>query len=63
METNYITVGKYKGEMDFGVLAAIEELSREEMDELRIMLIVAIGQAESMWRNSQERKHPASQSL
>lgn len=38
--------------MDFGVNASIKDLSLEQMNELRIMTIVAIGQAESMWRDS-----------
>ncbi len=47
-----ITVGYDKGEMDFGVLSSIADLSIEQMNELRIMTMVAIGQAESMWRNA-----------
>lgn len=51
-----LEVGYHKGEMDFGVSAAIADLSLEQMDEFRIMTIVAIGQAESMWRNSRNRE-------
>lgn len=47
-----LSVGYHKGEMDFGVNASIKDLSLEQMNELRIMTIVAIGQAESMWRDS-----------
>lgn len=53
-----ITIGYHKGEMDFGVNCSITELSYEQMNELRIMVCVAIGQAESMWRDAKS-KHPS----
>lgn len=51
-----ITVGYHKGEMDFGVNGSITELNLEQMNELRIMTMVAIGQAESIWRRYREDK-------
>lgn len=62
-ETNYITVGLYKGEMDFGVNLAIEELSYEKMRELRQMICVAIGQAEQMWRRRKDLEPPFAGSM
>lgn len=53
-EQNIITVGFHKGEMDFGVNASIADLSLADMNQLRIMTMVAIGQAESMWRHARE---------
>jgi hypothetical protein len=55
-----ITVGPRKGEMDFGVSLGIVELTSEQMRDLRAMICVAIGQAERIWLDAQERKHPAS---
>lgn len=49
-----ITIGYHKGEMDFGINGSICELTLKQMDELRIMTIVAIGQAEQMWRNKKQ---------
>jgi len=57
MENAILTVGKKKGEMDFGIRATIQDLSYEEMNEFRAMLIVAIGTAEDMWRRAQQAKH------
>lgn len=51
-----IQVGYYKGEMDFGVRSTVAELTYEQMNELRIMTIVAIGQMEAMWSRAQEEK-------
>lgn len=59
MENNILTVGYHKGEMDFGVNCSISDLNQEQMNEFRAMCMVAIGQAESMWRNSNEKKHPS----
>lgn len=53
MENNILTVGWHKGEMDFGVNASIRDLTYEQMRNFREMTIVAIGQAENMWRNNQ----------
>lgn len=47
----YLKIIKEKGEFDFEVSAKILELTNEEYDELRAMLIVAIGTMEEMWRN------------
>ena len=51
-ELKFISIGYHKGEMDFGVNASIGDLSIEEFNQLRIMTIVAIGQAENMWRDA-----------
>lgn len=51
---------KYGG-FDFGVSCAICELSIDEMNQLRSMLVCAIGTMEDMWRRENERRHPASQ--
>jgi len=48
------SVGYHKGEMDFGVNASMQDLTREEMSEFRQMLVVGIGQAENMWRKGNE---------
>lgn len=47
---NIISLSRKRGEWDFGVRATITELSFEEMNELRQMIIVAIGVAEDMWK-------------
>ncbi len=54
-QENILTVGYHKGEMDFGVNASISELTYEQMTEFRAMCMVAIGQAESMWRTAREK--------
>jgi len=51
-----ITIGKKKGEWDFCVRATIQELSNEEMDKLRAMIVVAIGTTEDMWRRGIDRR-------
>ena len=51
MKTEYIKIIKEKGEFDFEVSASIEELTFEEYEELKSMLITAIGTMEQMWRN------------
>lgn len=55
---NILTVGYHKGEMDFGVNGSIRDLTYPQMKEFREMCVVALGQAENMWRSSQEEKHP-----
>ena len=55
-DLDIITVGFHKGEMDFGVNSSIQELSYEQMSELRQMVCVAIGQAEDMWRRARQEK-------
>ena len=51
-----LTVGYDDGEMDFGVRGTVADLTYEQMNELRIMTIVAIGVMEDMWHRAQERK-------
>jgi len=53
-EQPIITVGYHKGEMDFGVNGSVQDLSLEEMDELRIMMCVVIQQAQNMWSRHRE---------
>lgn len=55
MERNIISVGYHKGEMDFGVNSSICDLSLKQMNELRVMTIVAIGVAEGMWSRAREK--------
>ena len=59
MTIPYLSVGCHKGEMDFSIAATVCDLDYEEMNELRSMIIVAIGTMEGMWRREQERKAPA----
>ena len=49
--TEYLKLIREKGEFDFEVSGKILDLSQEEYDELRAMLVVAIGTMEEMWRN------------
>lgn len=49
--TEYLKLIREKGEFDFEVSAKILDLNQEEYDELRAMLVVAIGTMEEMWRN------------
>jgi len=49
--TEYLKLIRKDGEFDFEVSSKILNLSQEEYDELRAMLIVAIGAMEEMWRN------------
>lgn len=51
---NIITVGKKKGEWDFSIRATVQDLSHKEINELRAMIIVAIGTMENMWRRGME---------
>lgn len=53
-EEHILSVGYHKSEMDFGVNCSIVDLSYEQMNELRIMTMVMIGQAESMWRRARQ---------
>ena len=53
-DRNIIEIGYHKGEMDFGINCSISDLTLDQLNELRIMTIVAIGQAESMWRRNNE---------
>lgn len=56
-QKNILSVGCYKGEMDFGISSTIESLSYEQMNEFRQMLVVAIGTAEDMWRRANMQKN------
>jgi hypothetical protein len=47
----YIKIIKEKGEFDFEVSALIENLTYEEYNELRQIIITAIGIMEEMRRN------------
>lgn len=51
-----ITVGWKKGEADFAVRSTIAVLSVAQMNELRVMTMVAIGVAEETWRRAQEAR-------
>lgn len=50
MQKEYIKVVKEKGEFDFEVNSAVIELKQEEYEELKSMLITAIGTMEEMRR-------------
>ena len=52
MKSEYLKIIKEKGEFDFEVSAIIEELTQEEYEELKSMLITAIGTMELMRRNN-----------
>ena len=52
------SVGWHKGEMDFAVLAEVENLSYESMRSLREMIVVGIGVMEEMWRRAREKEQP-----
>ena len=47
----YLKLIKEKGEFDFEVSASVQELTFEEYEELKSMLITAIGTMEEMRRN------------
>ena len=51
MKDEYLKIIKEKGEFDFEVSGKVQELSHKEYNELRTMLVVAIGTMEEMWRN------------
>lgn len=51
---NIFVVGKKKGEWDFSIRATIQDLSIDDMNELRAMIMAAIGTAEDMWRRRPE---------
>ena len=61
-EIQFISVGYHKGEMDFSVNCSVADLSYEQIKELREMIVVGIGQMESMWgRARQEEVETASE--
>ena len=51
MKKEYLKLIKEQGEFDFEVSAMVEELRQEEYEELKSMLITAIGTMELMRRN------------
>ena len=56
MKKPLFEVGYDKSEMDFGINCSITDLTKEQMNELRLMIIRAIGTMEDMWRRSRETK-------
>lgn len=48
----YLKLIREKGEFDFEVSANVCKLSYDEYNELRSMLVVAIGTMEEMWRDN-----------
>src|SRR3990167_5749791 len=64
LEVNYIAVGYYKHEIDFGVLGSVQELSEDDFNERLRMLNTAIGVAKDMRKETgkvaqqgQQRQH------
>ena len=56
-EQALVSVGFDKnGEAEFAISMKLEELSLERMNELRTMLVVAIGTAEDIWRRQWHRE-------
>lgn len=56
MKDALITIGFDKnGEADFGIRADLSTLSLERMNQIRMMIPVAIGTAEDMFRREQEK--------
>lgn len=51
MKNEYLKIIKEQGEFDFEVSTMVEELTPEEYEELKSMLITAIGTMELMRRN------------
>ena len=51
MKYEYLKIIKEKGGFDFEVSTMIEELTQEEYEELKSMLITAIGTMELIRRN------------
>ena len=48
----YLKLIREKGEFDFEVSANVCNLTFDEYNELRAMLVVAIGTMEEMWRDN-----------
>lgn len=48
LEVNYIAVGFYKHEIDFGVLCSVIELTDKEFDDMLDMLNTAVRMAREM---------------
>lgn len=58
-DVDILKVGFCKGEIDFSVSGGIAALSYEQMQEFRAMCVVALGVAETEWRNAREKLSPA----
>ena len=57
VKDDILTIGFDKnGEAEFGVRCTVEDLTYEQMKELRAMIPVAIGTMEQLWRDEQMRK-------
>ena len=52
MKYEYLKIIKEQGKFDFEVSAMVEELTQEEYEQLKSMLITAIGTMELMRRNN-----------
>ena len=52
MKYEYLKIIKDQGKFDFEVSAMVEELTQEEYEQLKSMLITAIGTMELMRRNN-----------
>ena len=52
MKYEYLKIIKEQGQFDFEVSAMVEELTQEEYEQLKSMLITAIGTMEEMRRNN-----------
>jgi len=51
-----ISIG-FKGvEADFAITGSIYDLDKEQMDELRAMIVVAVGSMEDMWRRFHQHR-------
>lgn len=62
-DKDLITIGYYRGEMDFGVNCSVEDLPLEELKKLREMIVVAIWCAEDMWRRNRPNEACKEQKL
>ena len=54
MKYEYLKILKEQGEFDFEVSAMVQELTQEEYEKLKSMLITAIGTMEEMRRYNLE---------
>ena len=52
MKYEYLKIIKEQGEFDFEISAMVQELTQEEYEKLKSMLITAIGTMELMRRNN-----------
>jgi len=53
-----IEIGYNKGELDFSVRGTVQDLTIEELNELRKMIVVTIYVVEDMWRRNRDRLNP-----